>query len=262
MDDRARAFWDRYWPDQPPTTTALTMSHLLDRIKLEYLRAILPEQGHTLEVGCGSGRLSCFLALQRYRTVCLDFSHAALAAAQANFEATGVSGQFVVGDAFILPFPDERFDVVLSTGLLEHFQDPAPIVREMVRVLKGRGLFYSDIVPKRFSLFRSLDWTGRVKRFLQGDTKAPESFFERTFSRAEVQHLLEEVGLHEVHVFPAGVVPPYLPILSRSPRLWDRQVRCVERTRGLWKRLDNTFLAEWLGFYYFAWAIKPGKKVA
>ena len=257
MDDRARAFWESYWPDQAPTTATLTMSLVLDRIKLEYLRAILPGDGSSLEVGCGSARLSCFLARQGYRTVCLDFSRAALGAAEANYRAAAAPGRFVAGDALALPFCDGHFDAVLSTGLLEHFEDPSPVVREMVRVLRGGGLFYSDIVPRKFSLFRSLDWTGRVRRFLVGDAGSPETFYERAFTRTEIQRLLEGAGLTGTQVFPAGVVPPYLPLLSRSPRLRSWQVRCVERTRGFWKRLDNTRLATWLGFYYFAWGRKP-----
>ena len=257
MDDRARAFWERYWPDQTPTMMAPTMSRVLDGIKLEHLYTILPEIGSTLEVGCGSARLSCLLAQQGYRTVCLDFSRTALAAARANYALGGAPGRFVVGDAPALPFCDGRFDVVLSTGLLEHFQDPSPIVREMVRVLKAGGLFYSDIVPRKFSLFRSLDRVREVWRFLRNRSEKPETYYERPFSREEIRSLLEGAGLRGTQVFPAGVMPPYLPILFRSSRLREGQVRFVERTRTFWKRLDNTRLAEWLGFYYFAWGRKP-----
>jgi SAM-dependent methyltransferase len=259
MDKHARRFWDAYWPHQAPTTMARTMTQILDRIKLEYLRRILPPDGRTLEVGSGSGRLSCFLALQGYRTVCLDFSRAALGASRANYAAAQVSGWFVDGDAFTLPFSDERFDAVLSTGLFEHFQDPLPIVREMARVLRAGGLFYSDIVPRKFSLFRSLDWLGKAKRTLLG-TRLPEGFYERAFTAAEIRELLEAVRLVEVRVFPAGVVPPYIPVLYRSRRLREAEVRLVERTATFWKHLDGTCLAKWLGFYYIAYATKPRGK--
>lgn len=257
MDELARRFWDAYWPGQAPTLTARTISQTLDRIKLEYLGAILPGQGNTLEVGCGSARLSCLLAQQGYRTVCLDFSPAALEAAETNYAVASASGQFVSGDAFSLPFSDDRFHVVLSTGLLEHFPDPSPIVMEMVRVLKSGGLFYSDIVPRKFSLFRSLDWTAELRRYFAGRREKPEPFFERAFSRTEIGAMLKDAGLAGVQVFPAGVVPPYLPVLSRSPRLRQMQARFVEGTRAFWKIWDGTHPAEWLGFYYFAWAKKP-----
>jgi ubiquinone/menaquinone biosynthesis C-methylase UbiE len=50
-----------------------------------------------------------------------------------------VSGEFVFANAFHLPFPDQAFDVVISTGLLEHFLDLVPIVEEMSRVLRHYG---------------------------------------------------------------------------------------------------------------------------
>jgi len=233
------------------------MTRILDRIKLEYLRAILPGQGHTLEVGAGSGRLSCFLALEGYRTVCLDFSQPALETARMNYATTRVSGGFVVGDAFALPFSNGRFDVVLSTGLFEHFQDPLPIVREMARVLRVGGLFYSDIVPRKFSLFRSLDWLGSLKRTVLAGQGQNPTLFERSFTGSQVRELLQAVGLVHVQVFPGGVVPPYVPVLYRFPKLRELQVRLVERTQAFWKWLDGTRLAERLGFYYFASGTKP-----
>lgn len=253
--DRQRQFWDSYWSDRRATLAARSMTRVLDRIKLEYLLAILPASGMTLEVGAGAGRLSCLLAMAGYRTVCLDISREALRSARRNYETIRMEGQFVAGDGARLPIKDGAFDVVLSTGLLEHFADPSPIVRDMVRVLKPGGLFYSDIVPKKFSLFRSLDWVGDLKRAVTG--RGIEKLFERSFTQGEILELLKKQGLVEARVFPAGVVPPYLPVLSRFRRFTDWEVRLVERTRAFWKRFDGTRLGDWLGFYYFAWAIKP-----
>ncbi len=257
MDERARAFWDAYWVEQTPTASARTMTRVLDWTKLERLRSLLPTQGRTLEVGCGSGRLSCYLARSGFQTISVDFSVAALREARANYVLAAVSGGFVSGEAAALPFSGECFDAVLSTGLLEHFEDPAPVVREMVRVLRAGGVFYSDIVPRKFSLFRSLDWLGRLKRRHLAPDAELGGLYERRFTLPGVTRLLETAGLDSVIVFPAGVVPPYLPLVYRVRWLRDRQVRLVERTRGLWARLDGTRLAEWLGFYYFASARKP-----
>jgi SAM-dependent methyltransferase len=45
----------------------------------------------------------------------------------------------VVGDVHALPFPEEHFEVVLSTAMLEHVLDPKKAVSEMRRVLKTGG---------------------------------------------------------------------------------------------------------------------------
>jgi SAM-dependent methyltransferase len=248
-------FWEEYWAEGAPTLVAVTMTQILDGIKFEYLKTILPEVGRTLEVGCGSGRLSCHLAKAGYRTIGRDFAFNALKAAHANYALAQVSGSFVAGDAYQIPFRDATFDIVLSTGLLEHFENPAPIVSEMVRVLRAGGIFYSDIVPRKFSLFRSLDWVGKVKRAVTDEKLT--AFYARHFSSREIFDLLQHQGLVNVRVFPAGVVPPYLPLLYRSVKLRELEVSLVERTQRFWKWFDGTRLAEWLGFYYFEWGIKP-----
>jgi SAM-dependent methyltransferase len=257
MDDRARDFWAAYWTDRRPTIAAPTMSRVMDRIKLERLRPLLPAQGRTLEVGCGAGRLSCYLAQLGYRTACLDFCPSALLRAQGNFTAANALGWFVTGEATQLPLLDQQFDVVLSTGLLEHFADPAPIVHEMTRVLKAGGLFYSDIVPRKFSLFRSLDWIGRLKRAMLDRSAPAAALYERRLAPPDIRRLLRSAGLVDVSVVPAGVVPPYLPVLYRVRGLREFQVRLVEKTQRIWSRFDGTRVAGWIGFYYFVWARKP-----
>ncbi|MCX6848281.1 MAG: class I SAM-dependent methyltransferase [Verrucomicrobia bacterium] len=44
-----------------------------------------------------------------------------------------------VGDVSALPFEDESYDIVLSTQVLEHVQDPQKVCLEMARVLKPDG---------------------------------------------------------------------------------------------------------------------------
>jgi 2-polyprenyl-3-methyl-5-hydroxy-6-metoxy-1,4-benzoquinol methylase len=257
MADREQYFWNTYWQGQRSTLSAKTMTQILDRIKFEYLRAILPARGTTLEVGCGSGRLSCWLALAGYQTACLDFSANALQSARVNYAEANTQGTFLAGNAMELPMRDNSLDIVLSTGLLEHFADPSPIVREMVRVLKPGGLFYSDIVPRKFSLFRSLNWATNVRHLLHPVQGRQGTFYEGIFTGDEIRALLHMSGLSSVTVFPAGVVPPYIPVLYRSRMLREAQVRLVDCTQRFWKMFDRTCIAEWLGFYYFAWGTKP-----
>lgn len=65
--------------------------------------------------------------------ICLDYSEKALTVAKRNFEVMGNSGSFVKGDVRKLPFDDDSYDVIFSTGLLEHFKKPEIIVNGMVK---------------------------------------------------------------------------------------------------------------------------------
>ncbi|MGE3332767.1 MAG: methyltransferase domain-containing protein [Rhodospirillaceae bacterium] len=51
-----------------------------------------------------------------------------------------------------LPFPDSSFDVVYSTNVLEHTNDPAQVLREAVRVLKPGGTL-QIVCPNYLSYF-------------------------------------------------------------------------------------------------------------
>jgi ubiquinone/menaquinone biosynthesis C-methylase UbiE len=51
-----------------------------------------------------------------------------------------------------LPFPDATFDIVYSTNVLEHTNDPAQVLREAVRVLKPGGTL-QIVCPNYLSYF-------------------------------------------------------------------------------------------------------------
>ncbi len=49
--------------------------------------------------------------------------------------------RYVVGDAMHIQFKDEYFDYVIAGELIEHMEDPAAFVKEVMRVLKKGGVF-------------------------------------------------------------------------------------------------------------------------
>ena len=244
--------WDDHWRGTSRVTGIVKDAYfLMDQIKMEYLFPLLPKFGkRTLEVGAGSARLSRFLALRGYLTYCMDYSTEALTYARAHYEKEGAKGVYVLARAEHLPFEDNSFDLVFSTGLLEHFEDPMPVISEMVRVLKNGGLFYSDIVPKKFSLLRSLDFV----RPLLGREWNP--FFEMKFTRQHIMKFLKDANLQNITVFPAAIFPPRFPILRRFRFILFTESIIAQALIPLLKQLDGTAIGEYLGFYYFAYGYK------
>ncbi len=252
MRSERKETWDDHWKRiSRVTDTPKDAFFLMDQIKMEYLLPLLPKCGkRTLEVGAGSARLSRFLTQRRYFTYCLDYSIEALAYARTQYNRDGAQGLYVLARAERLPFEDNSFDLVFSTGLLEHFEDPMPIILEMVRVLKNGGVFYSDIVPQKFSLLRSLDFV----RPLLGREWNP--FFEMKFTRQDIIKFLKNANLRDITVFPAGIFPPRTPIIRGSPVIVFGESLIAQMLTPLLRHLDGTFVAEWLGFYYFAYGYK------
>ena len=82
-----------------------------------------------LEIGCGEGLLLAELAgNEKYG---IDPSLLALLRARRRSNA-----RYAVARAEELPFPDESFDLVVSVGVMEHFQNVDAATAEIRRVLK------------------------------------------------------------------------------------------------------------------------------
>ncbi len=97
---------------------------------------------HVLDVGCGRGDDAIALAKivgPGGRAVGVDQSAAMLAVARSAAHDAGVTAEFVEADAASLPFPDDSFDACRIDRTLEHLQDPAAVVRELVRVCRPGG---------------------------------------------------------------------------------------------------------------------------
>lgn len=134
----------------------LLLGSLFDRVAAD-VAAVAPDGAQALEVGCGPGRLSILLAREHGLDVTgLDLDPAMIERARANAERPGAGDErrpsFVVGDVASQPFPDEAFDLVVSTLSMHHWADPKAGLAEIGRVLRpgGRALvwdFRAGAVP-------------------------------------------------------------------------------------------------------------------
>ena len=118
--------------------------------------AVLP--GHALlDLGCGTGRHT-FEALRRGAdVVALDLSgqdllgvESMIAAIVVAGEATAPDGSVALrADALALPFPDNSFDRVIASEILEHIGQDEAAIAEIFRVVRPGGLVAVS-VPRRW----------------------------------------------------------------------------------------------------------------
>ena len=119
----------------------------------EFFSALELGTGQTaLEVACGSGGITCRLALETgAQCVGVDINVHAIQAAERKAEDDDVSSQvsFRVADAgHPLPFPDASFDAIFCNDSINHFPTRLNVLRDWHRVLRpgGRLLFTDPIV--------------------------------------------------------------------------------------------------------------------
>lgn len=125
------------------TANAQVRPHTLDRDRASayykpfidfVIRSSADARGELLDVGCGDGWSSALLSEQGFSTTAVDLHSNDFTPAPHEHL------RFEPGSALDLPFPEARFDVVVSHQMLEHVLVPERALLEMVRVLKPGGL--------------------------------------------------------------------------------------------------------------------------
>lgn len=109
--------------------------------------------GRLIDIGTGPGRLLIGLhqLAAGLQLTGVDISQAMVIEAKKNMDAAGLSNTVNICQAGAkkLPFEDNYFDIVISTGSLHHWKEPLECMKEIHRVLKPGGtvLLY-DLVKK------------------------------------------------------------------------------------------------------------------
>lgn len=107
-----------------------------------------------IEIGCGGSRwLPYFNRTFGYEVSGIDFTVGGVSLSRAILDKAGVSGQIVQGDLFEPP-PDwiGRFDVVVSFGVVEHFENTSQVVSACARYLRPGGRMLT-LVPTMQGLY-------------------------------------------------------------------------------------------------------------
>jgi len=108
---------------------------------LEVSKQLSCRQPEILDVGCGTGDLSLAFSVLGPVVGC-DFCHPMLQIGRDKMVRSQPAHpiQLLAGDALALPFPDARFDAVVSAFVLRNLADTRKGLHEMRRVLRSGGV--------------------------------------------------------------------------------------------------------------------------
>jgi SAM-dependent methyltransferase len=139
----------RIWDSNAPAWTELSRAGFdvyRDLVNTPAFLAMLPEVSGWvgLDVGCGEGHNTAFVAERAGRVVALDISaRFARSAVDALRDAPGTT--VVLGDGLALPFSDASFDFVVGFMSFMDMPRPADVLAEVARVLRPGGFVQFSI---------------------------------------------------------------------------------------------------------------------
>jgi SAM-dependent methyltransferase len=133
-------------------------------ILVEYVEKKLVRKGKALDICCGAGTNTVYLAENGFDVTGIDISPTAIAYAKARAAETHVKIRFFVQDFLKLPFKDGEFDFVYDMGCFHHVKpdDRSTFIQGVHRVLKLGGTYMLTC----FSYKNGLGWNHFTKPVL------------------------------------------------------------------------------------------------
>ncbi len=165
-----------------------------------------------LEVGCGLGDDAAALAKRVApggAVVAIDGSRAMIdAARERHRDVAGLS--FDVADAAHLPFDDASFDACRIDRVLQHIDDPARAIAEMVRVLRRGG-----VVVAFDNDWETLTVDSADRALTRTILNAWCDRFPSGWIGRQLVPLFLQAGLHDVVTYPKTLVLRELDVADR-----------------------------------------------
>ena len=141
--EEVRAFYTiAPFPGYPPTESLSSLRRKAERSDLaRLLDHAIPGDATVVELGCGTGQMSLFLARADRRVFACDMTRASLELGREAATRFGVSQiQFVETDLRSPGLREKAFDVVYTSGVLHHTEDPRASFRTVAKLVKPGGI--------------------------------------------------------------------------------------------------------------------------
>jgi DNA-binding transcriptional MerR regulator len=196
--DNGETEWELIWEE---------IYHKQGEVQREVLRTVIEATEYfkehkaqkVLDLGCGMGRHSMYLAKQGFDVTACDISKKGLEITKKKAKKAGYDIDTVCCDMRELPFADDTFDAILCVWVSGHgnLQDMKKHADEMLRVVKPNGIIFVDYPSKddeRYGIGTEIDENTFIDN-MPGEEKIPHHY-------SDEQEIIDTYRGHDAHIRP------------------------------------------------------------
>lgn len=248
-------FWEDYWRNRR-LPNEVDMQIPFDRCLADALtRRLKGVRGDVFEVGCAPGKWLAFIVKTfGMKANGIEYSEAGMEATRRNFEILNLPIDTIIAGDFFAVTPEPRFDVVMSYGFIEHFDDPDVVVARHAAWVKPGGILIIG-VPNFNGIYKPL------QKIL--DQSILDKHNLKTMRLDYFNGLPQRLQLHLESLDYIASFDPSLPIAkpglgnpAQFPiKAFLRVAACIRRSPAL-----DKFNASWLSACILAIYRKPVSK--
>lgn len=181
----------------------------------------LNKSSYVLDLGCGSGRWTKYMADKAKFIEAVDPSEAVFSAAKAYNDLDNV--RFTQAGVDTIPFADNTFDFVISLGVLHHIPDTGKALKSVIQKLKPQGfaliyLYYA--LDNRGFLYRAIfNASTLIRRVI---SKLPHALKQFVCDLVAIVVYLPFVGLTKlVKAIIPGKIYMKVPLAYYRDKSWN-----------------------------------------
>jgi SAM-dependent methyltransferase len=224
-----RRFYEQApFPGYPPRDSLEWLRARAERSEFaRLLDAAIPCDARVVDIGCGTGQMSLYLARADRVVIGADFSRPSLDLAAAAARRFGLDRvQFVEMDLQHPALRADSFDVVYSSGVLHHTADPRASFERIAKLARPGGMIVVGLynvfarlplrlrrVVARLSDYRWIPFDpvlrdrtnepARREAWIRDQYRHPE---EHRHTLAQVQRWFGENGVEYVRAYPSAML--------------------------------------------------------
>ena len=227
--ERVRDFYaEAPFPGYPPRDSVQWLRARAERSSfVRMLDAAIPYDARIVEVGCGTGQMSLYLARGNRTVIAADLCRASLALGRAAADRLRISHvHFVETDVHHPGLRKGAFDIVYCSGVLHHTPDPSAAFPFVARLARPGGLIILGLynsyarLPQRLRrmaarasggrwipgdavLAERREQSERRRAWLRDQYHHPE---EHSYPLAEVRRWFAANGIDYIRAVPSALV--------------------------------------------------------